>query len=106
MKVTQLLDNLEFREKNPYAEPLYVEQDGRVLRFTLRPGQQVREHNAPHSPVYIVVIKGIGLFSGGDGIESQYGPNSLLIYDIGENHAIRALDEELVFVAFLRGVPK
>ncbi|MCP4421156.1 MAG: hypothetical protein GY805_31480 [Chloroflexi bacterium] len=103
MKTAQLLEGLEFHDKDPYAQPLHVEKDGRILRFTLLPGQSVREHNAPRSPVYIVVLKGRGMFSGGDGIESLFGPNSLLIFSSGENHAIRALDEELVFVAILHG---
>ncbi|MCP4415197.1 MAG: hypothetical protein GY805_01150 [Chloroflexi bacterium] len=104
MKTAQLLEGLEFHDKDPYAQPLHVEKDGRALRFTLLPGQSVREHNAPRSPVYIVVVKGHGMFSGGDGIESLFGPNSLLIFNSGENHTIRALDEELVFVAILHGV--
>ncbi len=103
MKTAQLLEELEFHDKDPYAQPLHVEQDGRVLRFTLLPGQSVRAYNAPRSPVYIVVLKGRGMFSGGDGIESLFGPNSLLIFSFGENHAIRTLDEELVFVAILHG---
>jgi mannose-6-phosphate isomerase-like protein (cupin superfamily) len=33
----------------------------------------------------------------------QLGPNSLLIFEPGERHSIRAEDEDLVFVAFLHG---
>lgn len=105
MKKMQLMDNLQFNENNPNAEPLWVDQNGRVLRFTLKPGQQIREHSAPSSPFYVVVLKGEGLFSGGDGQEQKVGPHSLLIFEPGENHAIRAEDEELVFVGFLHGVP-
>ncbi len=43
------------------------------------------------------------MFEGSDGNEQQFGPNSLLVFDPGENHLIRALDEELVFVGFLHG---
>lgn len=106
MKTVQLLEGLEFHDKDPYAQPLHVDKNGRALRFTLRPGQRVQEHNAPQSPVFIVILKGQGLFSGGDGEERQFGPNSLLIFDPGEDHSIRAVDEELVFVAFLRGAPR
>ncbi len=106
MNTAQLLEGLTFNENNPNAQTLHVDKDGRAIRFTLRPGQSVAEHNAPHSPVHIVVLKGHGIFSGGDGTENLYGPNSLLIFDKGENHAIRALDEELVFLLILHGVPK
>ncbi len=105
MNATQLLEKLEFHDKNPYAEPLLVDEMGRILRFTLRPGQSVREHNAPHSPVYLVVLQGHGMFAGGNGPEQEFGPHSLLTFAAGEEHAIRALDEDLVFVAFLHGAP-
>jgi quercetin dioxygenase-like cupin family protein len=65
----------------------------------------VREHQAPHSPVYIVGLKGQGMFAGADGNEKLFGPNTLIIFEAGENHSIRALDEDLVFVAFLHGAP-
>jgi quercetin dioxygenase-like cupin family protein len=103
MKSLQLLEKLEFRDESPYAEPLHVDKTGRALRFTLKPGQRVVEHNAPGSPVYIVVLKGQGLFAGGDGQEQPFGTNALLIFDPGENHSIRALNEELVFIAILHG---
>lgn len=105
MNATQLLDKLEFHDKNPNAEPLFVAPDGRILRFALRPGQVVREHSAPHSPVYVVVLKGQGLFAGADGQEQRFGPNTLLTFEAGENHSIRAEGEELVFVTFLREAP-
>lgn len=105
MKTMNLLEELVFHEGDPYAEPLYVNEAGRILRFTLRPGQTIREHHAPNSPFYVVVLKGHGLFAGGDGEEQRFGPNSLLVFDSGENHLIRAVDEELVFVGFLHGVP-
>lgn len=98
-----LHDNLVFHDKDPYAEPLFVDKTGRILRFTLKPGQSVREHMAPHSPVYIVILKGIGIFSGGDNLEQRFGPGTLLVFNAGEMHAIRTDGEELVFVAFLHG---
>ena len=105
MQATQLLENVQFHDKDPYAEPLLVNETGRILRFSLKPGQSVREHNAPHSPVYVVVLKGHGRFTGGSGPEQAFGPNTLLTFAAGEPHAMRALDEELVFLAFLHGAP-
>lgn len=104
MRTMNLLDELKFHEHDAYAEPLYVDQAGRILRFTLRPGQSIREHNAPKSPFYVVVLQGHGLFAGEDGQERRFGPHELLVFDPAENHQIRAEDEELVFVGFLHGV--
>lgn len=106
MKTFQLLENIEFHDKNPYAQPLQVNEEGRVLRFALKPGQVVREHSAPHSPVYLVVLKGKGLFAGADGVELEFSPNTLLTFEPGEQHTIRALDEELVFLALLHEAPQ
>jgi quercetin dioxygenase-like cupin family protein len=105
MKILPLMENWEFKDKNPYAEPLFVAQDGRILRFALKPGQIVREHQAPHSPVYIIVLSGKGMFAGPDGQEQLLGPNTLISFEAGENHAVRALDEDLVFITILHGAP-
>lgn len=104
MRATDLLKNLEFHDSHPYAQPLYVDEDGRVIRFMLQPGQSIAEHDAPSSPFYVVVIKGRGLFAGADGVEHEFGPHSVLIFQKGETHTVRALEEELVFVGFLHGV--
>ena len=105
MKTFRLLDNLEFHDEVPFAQPLLVNDEGRVLRFTLRPGQVVREHEAPHSPVYIVIIKGEGFFAGTDGVEARIGPDTLIVFDSGEKHSLRADKEELVCLVILHGVP-
>jgi quercetin dioxygenase-like cupin family protein len=103
MKSKQLLDDLEFHDPMPFAQPLLVDQTSRILRWMLKPGQQIAEHKVPDSPFYVVVLKGRGIFAGQDGQEQEYGPYSLLIFEQGEVHSVRALDEELVFVSFLKG---
>src|SRR5689334_2218297 len=105
MKTFRLLDNLEFHDEMPYAQPLLVNDEGRVLRFMLRPGQSVREHEAPHSPVYIMVLKGDGLFAGSNGQEQRVGPETLIVFDSGERHSLRADTDELVCIVILHGAP-
>ena len=104
MKITNLHGKWKFSDKGAHAEPLYADQNGRVILFTLKPDQSIREHNAPSSPFYVVVLSGQGVFAGQDGKEQTAGPNTLLIFEPGENHSIRAL-EELAFVGFLHGAP-
>ena len=104
MKATNLLENLNFGNKDPHAEPLHVDDNGRVILFSLRTDQSIREHNAPSSPFFVVVLRGRSVFAGSDGVEHTYGPNMLLVFDPGENHSIRAL-EDLVFIGILHGVP-
>jgi quercetin dioxygenase-like cupin family protein len=105
MKIINLRENWVFSPKGPHAEPLHVDRNGRAILFTLEPEQSIREHNAPSSPFYVVVLSGRGVFSGGDGVERTIGPNTLLVFDPAEQHFIRALDE-LVFIGFLHGVPR
>lgn len=104
MKSINLLENWQFNPKGPHAEPVHVDRNGRAILFTLKPGQSIREHNAPSSPFYVVILSGEGVFSGGDGVEQTVGPNKLLVFDPAEQHVIRAVDE-LVFVGFLHGAP-
>ena len=104
MKLVNLLDNLKFGNKDAHAEPVHSERDGRAIVFTLKPGQSIREHNAPSSPFFVVVLKGKGVFAGGDGVEQTCGPNTLLVFDAGEQHTIHAV-EELAFVGVLHGSP-
>ncbi len=104
MKAHQLLVDLQFHDSAPFAQPLLVDQYSRILRWMLRPGQQIEEHRVPGSPFHVLVIQGRGMFAGGDGQEEEYGPGSLLVFQPDEPHTVRALDEELIFIGFLRGV--
>lgn len=76
---------------------------GRDVRYFLRLSRVNPSVNTQFA-IFVVVLKGQGVFTGGDGIEHTCGPNTLLIFNAGEQHAIRAVDE-LAFVGFLHGVP-
>ncbi len=103
MKTTQLLADLQFRDANPNANPIYVDKNGRVILFMLKPGQSIKGHDVPQSPFYAVVLKGHGFFAGSDRKERRFGPDDLVIFEAGEEHSVRADREELVFVGFLHG---
>jgi quercetin dioxygenase-like cupin family protein len=105
MKATSLLEDLKFGDKDPRAEPIYSARDGRAILFTLKPGQAIPEHQAPSTPFFVVILRGTGVFAGGDGDTHTYGPNTLLIFDAGEKHLIRAINDELVFIGILHGAP-
>ena len=103
MKSERLLEDLEFHQSVPFAQPLFVRNDGRILRWMLKRGQSITEHTVPYSPFYVVVLKGRGMFSANGEEEQEFGPNSLLMFDPGETHTVRALDEPLIFIGFLQG---
>lgn len=104
MQAINLLENQKFNDAHAHAEPLHVDKNGRAILFTLRPGQTIAEHHAPSSPFYVVILSGQGVFTGGNGLELTAGPNSLLVFDPGENHSVRALQDDFVFIGFLHGV--
>jgi hypothetical protein len=43
--------------------------------------------------------------AGGENREQRFGSDTLLVFETGELHAVRAEGEELVFVTFLHGAP-
>lgn len=105
MKSTLLLQDAVFDPVKPHAAALYVDKFGRAILWTLEPGQSIQDHRVPQSPFYVVVLQGHGWFGGADGTPERVGPNTLLVFDPGEMHQIRAEDERLVFVGFLHGAP-
>lgn len=104
MKSINLFENWQFDPKGPHADPLYVDKNGRAILFTLKPEQTIHEHNVPSSPFYMVILAGRGIFAGGDGLEQEIGANTLLVFEPGEQHTIRAVND-LVFIGFLHGAP-
>ena len=103
MRTAQLLSKIHYREEGPNADPIYVDRNGRAILFTLKPGQSIKGHEVPDSPFYVVILRGHGLFAGGDGKERRLGPDDLLIFDPSEEHQVRAEDEELAFIGILHG---
>ena len=103
MKTVGLLDGLEWHNRGDAgrAQALHYDNHSRALRWTLRPGQTVREFTTQRTPIYLIVLLGSGVFAGADGKEEKLGPNSLVIFDQGEGHSVRAADRDLVFVAVL-----
>lgn len=105
MKAISLTENQKFNPEHAHAEPLHVDKHGRVILFTLEPGQTIIEHHAPSSPFYVVTLSGEGVFTGGDGQEQSVGPQTLLVFEPGEKHTVRALKDIFVFIGFLHGAP-
>jgi quercetin dioxygenase-like cupin family protein len=76
-----------------------------ALRFAFLPGQEIESHKAPHSPVHLMVLQGGGMFAGADGVERECSEGMMVVFDSGEKHTVRALDEKLVYVAVYKENP-
>jgi len=106
MESFDLMKDVEFKTEHPVAESMLVDKDTRLIRFSLLPGQSIKEHSAPSSPVHIIILEGKGLFSDGHDGMKEFGKSACIKYDQGEKHSIQAEDEKLVFVALLKGSPR
>jgi len=105
MRTIELLKDIEFDQRNPHAQLLHGNEEGRVLRFAFLPGQTLDPHQAPSSPIHLVILKGKGAFAGGDGVERICSEGMMVAFDAGESHSVRALDEELVFISVYKEAP-
>lgn len=107
MKSIQLLEGLTWNHKkgHAHAEAVYVSETGRALRWTLLPGQEIAPSRTPHSPAFVTVLQGTGIFYHENGSEIKLGPNSMVVFEPGELHSVRA-EEELVCIAVLHAAPK
>lgn len=104
MRVYNLLDKLEYGDSGdqPKAEPMYVKDVGRALRYVFKPGQFVPLADAPSSPFFYVVIQGHVTFKDESGREQRVGPNTFIIFEPGEKHEIHAGKEQVVMLAVMR----
>jgi quercetin dioxygenase-like cupin family protein len=104
MKTFNLFENLQYKQdaNDGLAEPLHVTDTGRVLRFTFRPGQSIPKADSPSSPMFYIVLKGQAIFTDAGGREQNLGPNTLVIYEPGEEFKVRAGNEEVIMLAVMR----
>lgn len=101
MKVVNTLENYVFGEAGPYAQQLNSDQMGKIVRYTLKPGQELDETHAPFLPRYFVVVQGSGMFISEDGSMKECGPGSIILFDPKEENSIKADNEELIVLGFL-----
>ena len=105
MRTIDLFEDVIFSERKAHAESLHSNEEGRALRFAFLPDQKIESHEAPHSPIHLVIIQGRGMFAGADGVERECSEGMMVIFDSGEKHTVRALDEKLVYVAIYKESP-
>ena len=104
MQTIKLLEHVEFDDNTDHghAQALFADAGTRVLRFTLKDGQSVKTHHA-HSPVVMVVVDGVGRFTGADGQHVQAGANVMLVFSAGEDITVEHVGGDLVFLGLQHG---
>ena len=106
MEYVDLMQDIKFNDSHPIAQTIHADKNGRLLQFALEPRQELKEHSNSSSPVYLLILKGEGVFRAECGAETLAGPGSIVTGDVDEKHSVQARDEELVFVAILHGSPR
>jgi quercetin dioxygenase-like cupin family protein len=100
----RLLETTEFSDDatHGHAVALHPSRSSRTLLFALRDGQTIKRH-CVHSPMHIIVLRGLGDFTIGDRAAVQAGESSLLVLDPDEPIEVMALGGDLVFLEVLHG---
>lgn len=101
MKTIQALEELAFSDKGPFAQQLSSDDVGKIVRYTLKPGQELDETHAPFLPRHFIVLKGEGVFKNEAGTEQQCGPGSVIVFNPKEDNTIIASGDDLVVLGFL-----
>jgi quercetin dioxygenase-like cupin family protein len=101
MKTLDVMENLVFGEEGPYAQQLISDEIGKIVRYTLKQGQELDETHAPFLPRYFVVVKGEAVFTSETGEEKRCGEGCLVRFGPREENSIQAVTEEVVVVGFL-----
>lgn len=100
--ITLLDDELVFGDNGPYTQQLLSDTIGKIVRYTLKPGQELDETHAPYTPRYFMVLQGEGLFKTADNDNGvKVGSGSLVVFAPREDNTIQALDNDLVVIGFL-----
>lgn len=98
-------DAPERRPERPGTKMLHDEENVRVIRFRVEPGQAVPPHTSD-STVVVQVLEGEGIFRGEPG-EARLGPGRTAVYAPGELHSMEpAGDAALHFLAILTPGPR
>jgi quercetin dioxygenase-like cupin family protein len=101
MKTMQALENLAFSDQGPFAQQIHMDEIGKIVRYTLKPGQELEETHAPFIPRNFIVLKGTGSFKSAAGEVQHCGPGTVIVFERKEENIIQALEEELVVIGFL-----
>lgn len=100
----RLLETTEFSDgaKHGHAVALHPSKSSRTLLFALRDGQTI-ERQCVHSPMHIIVLRGLGDFTIGGRTPVPVGESSLLVLDREETIEVRAIGGDLVLLEVLHG---
>lgn len=91
------------RADRPATAMVHDHADGRLVVFRIGPGQQVASH-VSESSVFLTIVSGDGLVSGGEG-EQAVKAGDIVSIAPREPHGMRAENDEMVIAALITPRP-
>jgi quercetin dioxygenase-like cupin family protein len=96
-------DAVSASSARPAMATLLDTPDARLLVFRIEPGQSVAPHHSA-STVTLTVLEGEGIVLGNEG-ERVCRPGEIVVYEPGETHGMRAVDQTFKLLATIAPRP-
>jgi quercetin dioxygenase-like cupin family protein len=82
---------------------LHSDDEARAVLIGMEPGQELGDHQVREHAFVLVVSGSVDIAAGGDSLEAEQG--TLLQFEPGEEHAVRARDGGARLLLLLAGWP-
>ena len=102
MKSFDVIGGAAFRDDRPASELLFDSDDVRIVRFSLKAGQEIKPHTSTSS-VGMLIVSGSGTIGVGDETISG-GPGTLAVCPKNVSHGFVA-KTDMVLTAFIAPRP-
>jgi len=91
-----IFDNQKFLTDGPTKDPIYISEEFKVMRISLKKGLEIKPHAGTHPAVFLV-LKGKAIFPTASG-EVELGENDYITYNDTESRGIKSLEDLIVLV--------
>ena len=91
-----IFDDQKFKTDGPAKHQIYISEEFKVMRISLKKGLEIEPHDGSH-PIVFLVLKGKAIFPTASG-EVELSENDYITYSETESRGIKSL-EDLVVLA-------
>jgi len=91
-----IFDNQKFKTDGPAKHQIYISEEFKVMRISLKKGLEIEPHDGSHPAVFLV-LKGRAIFPTDSG-EVELGENDYIAYSETEPRGIKSLEDLTVLV--------
>jgi len=91
-----IFDDQKFKTDGPAKHQIYISEEFKVMRISLKKGLEIKPHDGSHPAVFLV-LKGRAIFPTASG-EVELGENDYIAYSETEPRGIKSLEDLTVLV--------